>query len=64
MLFDNLPPQPTPRVLVMGDHALILCSVCDGTGEGDLIWPEGVRRCSACKGAGHVLRRIVSAKPD
>lgn len=57
-LFDSLPEQRAPRVLVVGNHALIRCSVCNGTGEGELIWPEGVLPCQPCGGAGHVLHQL------
>ncbi len=61
MLFDDLPEQRAPRTLVMGNHALIRCSVCNGTGEGELVWPEDVRPCQACNGAGHVLCQVGKA---
>lgn len=58
MLFDHLPEQRAPRTMVMGNHALIKCSVCNGTGEGELVWPEDVLPCRECDGAGHVLRQF------
>lgn len=57
-LFADLPEQRAPRVLTMGDHYLIPCGACGGTGEGALVWPDIVQPCRDCNGAGHLLGKL------
>ena len=63
-LFDSLPVQCPPRLLTFGNHALIKCGSCNGTGHGEPNGCEDLWPCSWCNGAGEVLRRLPTMESE